>query len=73
MVKSPSANSGDTGSIPGTGRSLGEGNGNLFKYFCLEKPIDREGLVDCSPQQQKNAKLKSLDFYLKALGNHCSF
>ena len=41
MVKSPSANSGDTGSIPGTGRSLGEGSGNLLKYSCLGKPMDR--------------------------------
>ena len=28
---------GDLGSIPGSGRSLGEGNGNLLQYSCLEK------------------------------------
>ena len=32
---------GDTGSVPGSGRSLGEGNGNLFQYSCLENPTDR--------------------------------
>ena len=29
------------GSIPGLGRSSGEGNGNLLQYSCLKKPIDR--------------------------------
>ena len=32
----------DPGSIPGSGRSLGEGNGNPLQYSCLEKPMDRE-------------------------------
>ena len=32
---------GDLGSIPGLGRSHGEGNGNPFQYFCLENPMDR--------------------------------
>ena len=42
-MKSP-ANTGDTGdrgSIPGSGRSLGRGNGNPFQYCCLENPMDR--------------------------------
>ena len=34
-------NEGDIGSIPGSGRSLGEGNGNPLQYSCLENPIDR--------------------------------
>ena len=29
------------GSIPGLGRSPGEGNGNALPYSCLENPIDR--------------------------------
>ena len=33
-------NVGDTGSIPGLGRSLGEGNGNLLQYSCLENSMD---------------------------------
>ena len=31
---------GDPGSIPGSGRSLGEGNGNPLQYSCLEYPMD---------------------------------
>ena len=31
----------DTGSIPGLGRCLGERNGNLLQYSCLENPTDR--------------------------------
>ena len=33
--------SGDLGSIPGLGRSPGEGNGDLLQYSCLENPMDR--------------------------------
>ena len=36
-----SANSGDAGSIPGSGRSLGKGNGNPHQYSCLGNPTDR--------------------------------
>ena len=32
---------GDLASIPGSGRSPGEGNGNPFQYSCLEKSMDR--------------------------------
>ena len=34
-------NAGDPGSNPGSGRSLGEGQGNLLQYSCLENPMDR--------------------------------
>ena len=34
-------NEGDPGSIPGSGRSTGEGNGNPLQYYCLENPMDR--------------------------------
>ena len=43
VVKNPSANAGDLGSIHELGRSPGEGNGNPFQYSCLENPIDRRG------------------------------
>ena len=33
-------NAGDLGSIPGSGRSSGEGNGNPLRYSCLENPMD---------------------------------
>ena len=44
VVKNPAANAGDvrdTPSIPGSGRSPGEGNGNPLQYSCLENPTDR--------------------------------
>ena len=34
-------NVGDPSSIPGLGRSAGEGNGNPLQYYCLENPMDR--------------------------------
>ena len=40
MVQSPPANAGDTGSIPKSGRSLGEGHGNPLQYSCLRNPLD---------------------------------
>ena len=39
VVKSLPANAGDANSIPGSGRSLGEGNGNPLQYSCLGNPI----------------------------------
>ena len=39
-VKNPSANAGDSGSIPGLGISPEEKNGNWFQYSCLENPMD---------------------------------
>ena len=41
MKKNPAANVGDLGSIPRSGRSPGEGNGNLPQYSCLGNPRDR--------------------------------
>ena len=44
VVKNPPANAGDVrdaSSIPGLGRSSGEGNGHLLQYSCLETPKDR--------------------------------
>ena len=39
--KEPACNAGDLGSIPGLGRSPGEGNGYPLQYSCLENPMDR--------------------------------
>ena len=44
MVKNPPANAGDArdmGSVPGLGRSPGEGNGNSWQYLCLGNFVDR--------------------------------
>ena len=39
--KEPACNAGDPDSVPGLGRSPGEGNGNTFQYSCLENSVDR--------------------------------
>ena len=39
-VKASAYNVGGLGSIPGLGRSPGEGNGNPLQYACLENPMD---------------------------------
>ena len=52
MVKNPPANAGDVrdaGAIPGSGKSDGEGNGNLLQYSCLENPRGQKSLVGYSP------------------------
>ena len=41
VVKDPLANAGDKSSIPGSGRSPGEGNGNPCQYSFLENSIER--------------------------------
>ena len=44
VVKNLPANAGDagdTGLIPGLGKSPGEGNGNPLQYFCMENSMDR--------------------------------
>jgi len=41
VLKNPPASAGDTGSIPGLGRSPGGGNGNPLQYSCLGTPMDR--------------------------------
>ena len=41
MIKNLPANVGDSGSIPGSGTSPEEGNGNPLQYSCMEHPMDR--------------------------------
>ena len=41
MVKNLPTNAEDSGLIPGSGRSPGEGNGNPLQYSCLENPMDK--------------------------------
>ena len=51
VVKSLAASAGDKrdmGSIPGSGRSSGEGNGNPPPYSCLGNPMNRRNLVGYS-------------------------
>ena len=42
VSKESACNAGDPGSIPGSGRSPGEGNGNPLQCSCLENHMDRE-------------------------------
>ena len=49
MAKNLTANAGDSGLIPGSGRSPGRGNGNLFQYSCLEKSHGQRSLASYSP------------------------
>ena len=55
MVKNPLANSGDSGFIPGSGRSPGGGNGNPLQHSCLGNPMDRS-LVGYSPWGHKTVE-----------------
>ena len=56
--KVSACSAGDQGSIPGLGRSPGEGNGNPLQYSCLENSMDWEApqsLVGCSPWGRKES------------------
>ena len=46
---------GDTGSIPGLGRSPGGGHGNPLQYSCWENPPGQRSLVGYSPQGRKES------------------
>ena len=46
-------NAGDLGSIPGSGKSPGEGNDNPLQYSCLKKTHGQRSLVGCSPKGRK--------------------
>ena len=58
--KESAYNAGDPGSIPRSGRSPGEGNGNPLQYCCLENPMDR-GAVQ-SMGLQNRTQLSNLNF-----------
>ena len=47
----------DTGSIPGLGRSPGEGKGNPLQYYCLEKSHGQRSLVDYNPWAPKESDM----------------
>ena len=54
-VKVSACNAGDLGSIPRSGRSPGEGNGNPLQYSCLENPMDVGAWWAFSPRGQKES------------------
>ena len=51
LVQNPPASAGDTGSIPGWGRSRGEGNGNPLQYSCLGKSHGQRSLAGLVSQR----------------------
>ena len=53
--KASDYNAGDPGSIPGLGRSSGEGNGNPLQYSCLEKSHGWRSMVGYSPWDHKES------------------
>ena len=55
VVKDSPANAGDVGSIPGSGRSPGEGNGNPLQYSCLENSMDEGAWLGYSPWGRKES------------------
>ena len=56
VVKNLPANAGDTGVIPGSGRSPGGGNGNILQYSCLENSMERS-LGGYSPEGHKESDM----------------
>ena len=65
--KASAYNTGDLGSIPGLGRSPGEGNGNPLQYSCLEKSYGWRSLVGYSPWGHKELDMTlELHFHLHA-------
>ena len=66
MVKNLPTNAGDlgdTGLIPGSGRSPGGGHGNPLHYSCLENPMDREDRGLQSIGSQSRTRLKQQHIY----------
>ena len=66
--KASACNAGDLGSIPGLGRSPGEGNGNPLQYSCLENPMDREAWwATVHGVTHESDKTEQLHFHLLTL------
>ena len=58
VIKNPTASAGDirdVGSVPGLGRSPGEGNGCPLQYSCLENPHGQRSLAGYSPWGHKES------------------
>ena len=67
--KEPTCNAGDTGSIPGLGRSPGGGHGNPLQYSCLENPHGQRSLVGSTGSQKSRTWPKRLG--MQALFIYC--
>ena len=70
QIKNPPANAGDAGSIPGLGRSPGEGNGNPLQYSCLENSTERgawRATVHGIPKRQCYQISLTTNFWLSSI------
>ena len=65
--KASACNAGDPGTIPGLGRSPGEGNGNPLQYPCLENPMDRGAWRATVHGVTKSRKRLSKQVYLESV------
>ena len=72
-VKASASNAEDPGSIPGLGRSPGEGNGNPLQYSCLENPMDKGAWQATVPRGRKESDTtEQLHFSKGVRDNHRS-
>ena len=73
MVKNSPVNAGDirdAGSVPGWGRSPGEGNGNPLQYSCLETPHGQKSLVGYSPEGHKESDMTEVTEHAHSCRNN---
>ena len=71
--KESACNVEDPGSIPGTGRFPGEGNGNPLQYSCLENPKDRGAWCPTIGGVTKSwTRLRDFHFHFSGEWNMCS-
>ena len=68
--KESACNVGDPGSIPGSGRSLGEGTGNPLQYSCLDNPMDRGAWLATDHGVTKIVKLVHVPDNYSYMKNH---
>ena len=70
MEKNLPANAGDVGSVPGLGRSPGEGNGTSVQYSCLKNPMDRGVWWATFQGVAKSEALLSTHAHIQLLASH---
>ena len=70
--KESACNLGDLGSIPGSGRSPGEGQGNPLQYSCLKNPMDEgERWATVHSVAKSQTQLSDLTFTLSSVAQSC--
>ena len=74
--KESTCNAGDLSSVPGLGRSPGEGHGNPLQYSCLENPYGQRSLAGYSPWGHKESDMTeqlSTDIEIKYKNKRCMY